>query len=369
MGIHSARPQPVRLPLDPGQPCVNAPLSAGNAPNTYVIDVTTVDGVSTSTTSFSGGQSYSVPTTMTSINAGSAAPTSFQRVNIVPTTTAYPRATTRIDCGSTPGVCTYDEEMTNFANWYAYYRTRMQMMKTSVGQAFLPLNTDYRLGFTTINNTNFSGTSGVALAGPRRTRATQKQNWYSKLYAQSPNGSTPLRRALDRMGQLYEGTLSGAPNPIEYSCQQNFTILTTDGYWNGGTNSAIGDQDNVESTARFCSRDNGCYDGNLGGGAAQSLADVALYYYYRDLRTSNCNSGVSGADVSTDNVPTSTKDPNPAQHMTTFTIGLGVDGVMTFREDYETATCRRLLPHSHRRHRLLLAGRRHLRLACACSRH
>ena len=26
--------------------------------------------------------------------------------------------------------------MTNYANWYAYYRTRMQMMKTSASLAF-----------------------------------------------------------------------------------------------------------------------------------------------------------------------------------------------------------------------------------------
>jgi type IV pilus assembly protein PilY1 len=325
-------------PSTSGILCVDAPLSAGSAPNGYVINVTTVGGVSVSTNAFSGGQSYSVPTTVTNIGAGTAASSSFQRVDIMPSTTTYPKATTRVDCGTTPGVCTYAEEMTNFANWYAYYRTRMQTMKSAAGQSFLSLNNEYRLGFTTINNTNFSGTSGSRWLALDALEPTQKQNWYSKLYAQNPSGSTPLRLALDRMGQLYEGTLSGAPNPIEYSCQQNFTILTTDGYWNGGTNSSIGDQDNVESTTRFCNRENGCYDGNLGGGAAQSLADVALYYYYRDLRTSNCNSGVSGADVCTDNVPTSTKDPNPAQHMTTFTLGLGVDGVMTFREDYETAS-------------------------------
>ena len=29
--------------------------------------------------------------------------------------------------------------------------------------------------------------------------STQKQTWYTKLYAQNPSGSTPLRNALDRM--------------------------------------------------------------------------------------------------------------------------------------------------------------------------
>ncbi|MEZ5616537.1 MAG: PilC/PilY family type IV pilus protein [Rhodocyclaceae bacterium] len=314
-----------------GRVCIDAPLSAGSAPNGYIINVTTVGGVSVSVSNFgaqsgTAGVSRFIPTTITNIGAGTAATSAYQRVDIAPATTTYPKATARTDCASTPGVCTYDEEMTNFANWYAYYRTRMQTMKSAVGHAFLPLNNEYRLGFTTINNTTFTGTSGTRWLALDALEAAQKQNWYAKLYAQNASGSTPLREALDRMGKLYESTLSGAPDPMEFSCQQNFTILTTDGYWNGGTNSAIGDQDNVESTARFCSRENGCFDGNLGGGAAASLADVALYYYYRDLRT----------DL-TDNVPTTTKDPNPAQHMTTFTLGLGVDGVMTYREDYETA--------------------------------
>lgn len=314
-----------------GRVCVDAPLAAGASPNTYVVNVTATGGVTVTTAALGGGVSRSIPTTTTSISAGAIAASSFQRTDIVPAITTYPRASTRADCVTTAGVCTYDEEMTNFANWYTYYRTRMQMMKTSVGQAFVPLNSDYRLGFTTINNTSFSGTSGSRWLALADLDSTQKTNWYTKLYAQSPSGSTPLRNALDRMGQLYEGTLSGAPDPIQYSCQQNFTILTTDGYWNQSF-TGYGDQDNSNSvsdtqSAPYCHRNNGCFDGNLGGGAANSLADVALYYYRRDLRPTMTN-----------NVPTSTNDPNSAQHMTTFTIGLGVDGVMTFREDYAGAT-------------------------------
>ncbi len=320
-------------PNNTGQVCVDAPLAAGASPNTYVIGITLSGGASANTTNFTGGVSRFIPTTATSITAGSVATSTFQRVDIVPATATYPRASTRTDCIATPGVCTYDEEMTNFANWYAYYRTRMQMMKTSTGQAFIPLNNGYRLGFTTINNTSFSGTSGSRWLALADLETTQKQNWYDKLYDQSPSGSTPLRNALDRMGKLFEGTLTGAPDPVQFSCQQNFTILTTDGYWNQSF-TGYGDQDNVDSpgnaqTDPFCNRNNGCYDGNLGGGAANSLADVALYFYKRDLRTG------TGWD---NNVPTSTSDPNPGQHMTTFTIGLGVDGVMTFREDYATAT-------------------------------
>ncbi|MBI4989119.1 MAG: PQQ-binding-like beta-propeller repeat protein [Rhodocyclales bacterium] len=303
------------------------PSAPGAIANGYAFNITTSGGGGISLTSlkFAGGVSRFIPTNITSIGSVSA----FARVDIAPGS-VYPRGANRSDCIADASSCTYEEEMTNYANWYAYYRTRMQMMKTSVGQAFLPLNTDYRLGFTTINNTTFSGTSGTRWLALADLDSTQKQTWYTKLYAQTPSGSTPLRSALDRMGKLYEGTLSGAPDPVEYSCQQNFTILTTDGYWNQSF-TGYGDQDNVDSggnaqSAPFCNRNIGCYDGNLGGGSANSLADVAMYYYKRDLRPSMDN-----------NVPTSTNDPNPAQHMTTFTIGLGVDGVMTFQEGYATA--------------------------------
>ncbi len=33
------------------------------------------------------------------------------------------------------------------------------------------------------------------------------------------------------------------PDPIQYSCQQNFTLLSTDGYWNGSNNYDLGNDD------------------------------------------------------------------------------------------------------------------------------
>ncbi len=312
---------------------ISAPVALGSSANGFSVSRSVSGGMTTtlSSTTLSGGVSRSIPTTVTNIGAGADAKSTFQRINIVPTTTAYPRAPTRTDCTSEPGVCTYAEEMTNFANWYAYYRTRMQMMKTATGHAFVGLGNQYRLGFNTINNTSFdnSATGTARWLRIDDLEPAHKQRWYNKLYAQLPSGGTPLRLALNRAGRLYEGTLPGAPDPIQHSCQQNFTILTSDGYWNDSSSNpelvAIGDQDNVEDPARFCTRASGCYDGNIG--AARTLADVALYYYYRDLRPGMVN-----------NVPTSPKDPNPAQHMTTFTLGLGMDGLMLFREDYETAT-------------------------------
>ena len=118
-------------------------------------------------------------------------------------------------------------KLTNFANWYSYYRTRMLMMKTSTGRAFSSLNNSYRVGLMTISS---SSTPAVALG---TFESTQRSNWYSSLYGTVASGSTPLRTALANAGRYYAGKLSGT-DPVQYSCQQNFTILSTDGYWNTG---------------------------------------------------------------------------------------------------------------------------------------
>ncbi len=283
----------------------------------------------------------------------------FTRTNFVATTASYGSRPFRADCVAAP-VCTYAEEMTNFANWYTYYRTRIQMMKTALGLAFQPIGNTYRVGFITINPGNPVSSSKFLPMG--QFAGTQKQNWYSTVYSQSVGQSTPLREALSRAGRYYAHRTNGInsgmnDDPIQYSCQQNFTLLTTDGYWNtNGDNSnndgvqldgvtAIGNQDNVDNTGAmppYSSRATGTYDGGCAagsyssGGCANTLADVAMYYYATDLRPTG-SIGALGTDVSTDNVPTSVNDPNPTQHMVTFTLGLA-DGLMTYKSKYDTST-------------------------------
>ncbi len=133
-------------------------------------------------------------------------------------------------------------DQTNFANWYSYYRTRMLMMKTAAGESFSRLNGDYRVGLQKLNDS----TPTVRLA-PFDIGSSHRTTWFTELYDSSPSGSTPLRSALSVAGQYYAGKLSGT-DPVEYSCQQNFSILSTDGYWNSGAGydingNAVGNQD------------------------------------------------------------------------------------------------------------------------------
>ncbi len=265
----------------------------------------------------------------------------FQRVDIVSSTGTYGGRPNRVDCAAAPS-CTYAEEMTNFANWYAYYGTRMQMMKTGVGLAFTQIDGRYRVGLITIN-------PGSPVSSNRYIRIdtfadAHRTSWYSKLYSLSPNGMTPLREALSRVGRHYAGKRDRINNgmdddPVQYSCQPNVSILSTDGYWNGSEGdkidgTSIGNHDN--SNSGYSTRASGAYDGNLNG-ASGTLADVAMYYYSTDLRT-NGATGALGTDVSPNDVPASLKDTNPQQHMLTFTIGLGLGGLMQFIPNYEAAT-------------------------------
>jgi type IV pilus assembly protein PilY1 len=240
---------------------------------------------------------------------------------------------------------TYEAEMTNFANWYAYYRNRLNMMKTGVGRAFAGLDDSYRTGLMTIH-TNGSSTSNYIQL--KTNDSTQKTAWYNKLYAVNLNGGTPLREALSTAGQMYAGKT--LVDPVQYSCQKNFTILSTDGFWNGAIGvgidgAVIGNQDNNAGVTPRPKYDGGLLStteaGNGAYGGNETLSDVAMYYYKTDLRDSSLSNCVgalgAGSNVCGNNVSPTKKDPASHQHMTLFTIGLGVDGTLDFRQDYETS--------------------------------
>src|SRR6267154_361307 len=339
----------------------------------------------------------------------------FSRDTIVSTVASYANRPGRSDCttvGTTPN-CTYNEEIQNYAKWYAYYRTRMQMMKTSAGRAVLPFISTptatppkpdrLRVGFITINptfpNGSFSAGTNVdaskylkidAFNNVNTLNPNHASNWYNKFYAIIPLPTTPLREALSRAGWIFAGKLGSgltagipaADDPVQASCQKNYSFLTTDGFWNGTlsgksvANVDIGNQDNVNNDSNFnsspapnpyllptpkffVSRTSGTYDGVPSGaatagttaGSSGTLADVAMYFYRNDLRggkdlagnntgpiTSPSTTPPNG-DVSVNNVPAKTNSADFAvhQHMTTFTIGLA-DGLMRYQADYATNT-------------------------------
>jgi type IV pilus assembly protein PilY1 len=125
----------------------------------------------------------------------------------------------------------------NFRNWYTYHRTRMLTMRTAASLAFKGIDQNYRVGFSTISSTTVDGDKFLDSSD---FTSTHKQVWYSRLFGSNPTGYTPLRGALSKAGQYYakKGKLTSGSDqtydPMQLSCQKNFAILTTDGYWNAG---------------------------------------------------------------------------------------------------------------------------------------
>jgi type IV pilus assembly protein PilY1 len=115
------------------------------------------------------------------------------------------------------------EQKTNFANWFSYYRTRINAMKTSAGEAFRVVDGSFRVGLHTINEPDANGSDG-AFIGLSTFTGSHRSNWYSRFYQLLPSGGTPLRAAHQRVGEYYQSGKSpgggATPDPIIHSCQQ-----------------------------------------------------------------------------------------------------------------------------------------------------
>lgn len=236
---------------------------------------------------------------------------------------------------------------TNIANWFAYYHTRILAAKTALMKAFSGLSHNYRVGFGSINNRGrrylpddtYGGQVSTDIAEVRPfgdgSDDTQKAEFWNWLDNISPSGGTPMRRTLESAGEYFDNskdawaTKKGDPNyndgggnDVELACRASYTILTTDGSWNSsnpdGKLKDAANEDGTEFTKGDGSTVSYINKPPFNGGKTEddrvSLADVAAYYWKRDLRGTTSNL-----------VPASRTDPAFWQHMTTFTMGLGVE--------------------------------------------
>jgi len=272
-----------------------------------------------------------VTSTTTAIAAGNAI---FSRVDIISSRASYPRGPSRNDCASATS-CTYDEEMTNFANWYSYYKTRNQMMKSAVGMAFQPVSGNFNVGIVSLSS---AAAAAGTINNPKVFTGTNRSDWYTALYAMNGSSNTPTRAAVHNIGKMFANLSpydrDAGEEAVQFPCQQNFTFVTSDGYWNG-TASPVGQNDAVENAARFCTRARGCVDTRAQ--TIGSLADIALYWY---------NGGSTGVgnslrpdleDFTKPGLVPAASGENTRLHMNTYTLGLGMDGLMTYEPNYDTA--------------------------------
>lgn len=220
-----------------------------------------------------------------------------------------------------------DAEMANYAAWYSYHRTRMKVAKAAALDAFFELDGNVRLGYDSIWNRS-------QLRIPVTTddglfRNANKQTWFNRIINAEGSGGTPLHGALRRAGQYFRETGSNGPwgpqsGSDQFSCRQNFTILTSDGYWNtsdGYTSGMeVGNADGVAGPTNTSSKGES-YTYNparpFSDSNPDTLADVAMYYWKTDLRSDLEN-----------NVPASADNPAFWQHMVTFAISIGQQGTL-----------------------------------------
>lgn len=190
----------------------------------------------------------------------------------------------------------------NFANWYQYSRRRALAARADL-MYIIDQYPGFSYGFNTISNSDFianppSSTSNFSTYNNNIVDTLVNFQWQAR--------GTPLRSALSRVGKYYAGTLSGQSSPITQACQQNYTILITDGYWNdpdaNGTPS-LGDVD--------------------GDGVSVTMADIAYYYYKNNLRPT----------LTANQVVPSAWDPATWLHMVTYAIGFGITGLLDAGSD------------------------------------
>jgi len=218
-------------------------------------------------------------------------------------------ANTRIEIA--PGTA----EMQNFANWFQYHRSRTHVTKGVVGDAIN--NTDAaRIGISWFN-------AGHARDSASMNDAVNKRNLQQILYDfQNGANGTPTREALKAAGDYFMDSSNG---PIVSAaqggeCQQNYSILITDGFWNGNSPS-VGNTD-INGGPSNTIFDGDAAQSNDGGNYADNdsntLADVAMRNYETDLRT----------DL-VDKVPAEPAiDEAEHQHLVTYTVGFGINGTL-----------------------------------------
>jgi len=209
-------------------------------------------------------------------------------------------------------------QQANYANWYSYYRKREYVAKRALSQ--IVKDSSARVGLGTLHNHNDVRTQVKDIddiSTPLDTTARTNKNALlaNVININSANG-TPLRGALENVGEYFADNLTGTwgASPILSAanggeCQKNFTIVMSDGFWNG-SDPGVGNTD----------KGNGPWDGGShADNVSNTLADVAMQYYETDLSTTLGNKVGKTPGV----------DENTTQHLVTYTVAFGVNGTLS----------------------------------------
>lgn len=283
----------------------------------------------------------------------------------------------------------------NFANWFAYYRTRNMMTRTALSQAFSKIGNSVRIAWQNMANANGDPTKGdydvkfgstAVLQDIGDLNSTVRANFYKWMLQVVGGNSTPSRGAVIRASEIFRQPLTkdvndpywngatAASDSADLVCRKNFSMLVTDGYWNddvvknvvqdpalpgAAANDApamtastnISQVAQVLPDARSYSPGNSFSKiyGNVSGAVyASSMANIAWYYWATDLQP-HLNNGVkpywkdltSATTVDLTNPGKNddvywnpVNDPATWQHVSQFFVTLGVAGTLDYPGDY-----------------------------------
>ncbi|MGN6657050.1 MAG: pilus assembly protein [Rhodanobacter sp.] len=234
----------------------------------------------------------------------------------------------------------------NFANWYAYYRTRNLMTKTALSRVFGSLGAttvtggfgnSIRVAWQNINDGTFklpssaiitslidasgcdasssttSSPSAIQQSGAIKTPPNcYRSAFFNWMFQTDANGGTPNRASTIRAGKFFQrgngntgGTgdlkdpywdppkTSGADG-LELVCRQNYHMLVTDGYWNEGDPGLPNPFQTSQSAVSGNLPDGTPYPANTaesrvywdvqGSVYTSSLANIAFNYWATNLR-------------------------------------------------------------------------------------
>jgi len=282
----------------------------------------------------------------------------------------------------------------NFANWYSYYRTRLQLTRSATSFPFATSTGHLRMAWQNLTAPAPIGSANIVL-DPQTAKlrsfdqGTTKSDFFQWLVNFRATGNTPTRQAQWRAGELFKrGGVDGPywhqltpTTGMELTCRQNYHLVITDGAWNDSTTAAFnpvpapasatyaGTNIRTELPMTFpdghgyvpnqASSGNRIY-GNEGTintgscpGCLPTLSDMTWYYWATDLRSDLENNvprrwvdyatPLTGAPVP-ENASQALQTPevyfnprnDPAnwQHLVTYVVGLGVAGQRRFPDDY-----------------------------------
>jgi hypothetical protein len=205
----------------------------------------------------------------------------------------------------------YLKERQNFVNWFSYYRKRT-LSATAAVATFIKRVDNVKIGFNSINHDLVHAPEPVDVVENMEVK-NKRKDLLTALYSMPRVAhGTPLRRGLDEVGHFYDagtnhrdGNMGDSPfidGQDGSECKQVFSIVMTDGYWNGYS------PDSSEPNNSYVPSNIGDDDGD---GWSPTLADVAKHYYEMDMS----------------NLPNKVPDEgNSGQHMVTYTVAFGVKG-------------------------------------------